>query len=224
MKLHVVPGSALVVLMLLPTTGWAWGGQLRPSLPAVSYYYPPPVFVPMPAYPPLAWPVVPVIPTLPAVPAVDCPPAFPAAPTPPSSLFADPTPAPPSGAEPPPALPKTPPESMPGAGVTTEVRKPAGLYFNAYYLATRGRTPALAGPCPVTFWNLSSQVLTVKVDNWSFSLSPGQNRKLDLPRTFSWSAEFYGLRQQQIPAEEIGLEIVVRNGTGTVRASYSGCP
>jgi hypothetical protein len=113
---------------------------------------------------------------------------------------------------------------MPGAGVTTQVRKPSELYFNAYFLATKGQTPSWAGQCPVTFWNLSGQVLTVKVENWSFSLQPGQNRKLDLPRTFSWSAGLYGLRQQQIPAAETGLEIVIRDGSGAISANYPGCP
>jgi hypothetical protein len=193
MMWRVPLGAALVVLLALPATGFGWfrstfSRSSYHSAPVMVYCYPVPVVA------------VTVAPAAPAL--VPAPPPPPPAPP---RLYAEPQPAPPSGSSVEP--PKAPPEGMPKAGVS-ESRKTTDKFFDAYFVAGAAR-PA-ADRCAVMFWNQSGRALTLTVDGKSQSLPAGQSARLDLKRDFAWSVTGRGEERQQVPAQESGVEIVIR--------------
>jgi hypothetical protein len=99
---------------------------------------------------------------------------------------------------------------MPKAGVNIqESRKTDEKFYDSYFLAGAARAPA-AGVCAVTFWNLSGQGLTLRVDGRPRALAAGQSVRLDLKRDFSWDVAGRDPVRQQVPERESGVEIVIR--------------
>jgi hypothetical protein len=196
MRRRIPLGAALLVLLAVPTTGFGWFHSLfaRSSYraaPATVYYCPVPVAVAVPAVPAPA----PVPYTL-----------VPAPPPAPPRLYAEPRPAPPSGGTP---EPPRAPDTMPKAGVNSrESQKVGAKYYDAYFVAGAAR-PA-ADRCAVTFWNLSGQSVTLTVDGQPRSLPAGQSARLDLKRDFAWGVAGRDPERQQVPAQESGVEIVIR--------------
>lgn len=182
-------GAALLVLLAVPTTGFGWFHSLfsRSSYraaPATVYYCPVPVAVAVPAPAPAPYPPAP----------------------PPPRLYAEPRPAPPSGSTPEPPLA---PDTMPKAGVNSrESRKAGEKFYDAYFAA--GATRATADRCAVTFWNLSGQGVTLTVDGRPHALPAGQSVRLDMKRDFAWGVAGRDPERQQVPAQEAGVEIVIR--------------
>jgi hypothetical protein len=187
--------AALLVLLTVPVTGFGW---FRSSLSRSSYLAAPAAVYYCPA--PAAVAVVPAPVPLPAVPA-------PVAPAPPAlPRYAEPRPAPPSGStvEPPRA-----PESMPKAGVNAqESRKAGDKFYDSYFVA--GGAPPAGERCAVMFWNLSGQGLTLTVDGQARPLAAGQSVRVDLKRDFAWRVAGRDEERQQVPAQESGVEIVIR--------------
>jgi hypothetical protein len=195
MTWRVPLGSALLVVLAIPTAGFGWfhgpfsRASYRAAPPATVYYCPVPVVVSVPAAAPVPYVPAPVA----AAPA-------------PRPLYAEPRPAPPSGtAEPPKA-----PDAMPKAGVSgRESRKVADRFFDSYFVAGAARTPA-ADRCAVTFWNLSGRGLTLTIDGQDRTLPAGQSVRLDLKRDFAWGVTGRDSERQQVPAQESGVDIVIR--------------
>lgn len=129
-------------------------------------------------------------------------------------LYAQPLPAGPSGApgrmpsggpktgEPPLIQPQTP---TPQPGVT-ESRS----YFNAYAVAPRANDKPAGNRVPVGFWNLTDRDITLTVDKQTHVVPKGKNLKLDLARQFVWRVDTREALNEQVPAAESGLEIVIR--------------
>jgi hypothetical protein len=196
MRRRVPLGVALLALLTVPATGFGWFGGLfsrssyRGAAPVTAYYYcptPPAVaFVPVPA-------------TVPPPPYAPPPPA--AAPR-----YAEPRPAPPSGSS---VEPPRAPDAMPKAGVNAVESRKAGEKFYDSYLVASGGRPA-GDRCAVMFWNLSGQGLTLTVDGQSRPLPAGQSLRLDLKRDFAWRVAGRDEERQQVPAQESGVEIVIR--------------
>jgi hypothetical protein len=190
-------GAALLVLLALPSTGFGWFHSLfsRPSRTAAvtAYYCPVPV---------IAVPVA--VPTFTIAPVPVPAPAPPAAPP---RLYAEPRPAPPSGSTPEPPLA---PGAVPRAGVSGHEsrRVDDNKYYDSYFVA--GTRRAVADRCAVTFWNLSAQGLALTVDGQAHALPAGQSVRLDLKRDFTWGVARRDTQRQQVPAQESGLEIVIR--------------
>jgi hypothetical protein len=140
----------------------------------------------------------------PALPPYAPPPVAPAAALP---RYAAPRPAPPSGStvEPPRA-----PDPMPKAGVNAQESRKAGeKFYDSYFVA--GGARAAADRCAVMFWNLSGQGLTLTVDGQARVLPSGQSLRMDLKREFAWRVAGRDEERQQVPAQESGLEIVIRH-------------
>jgi hypothetical protein len=194
---------ALVLPLLMPAIGFGWfrSGASRSAYraaPAVAVYYycPAPALVAFPAPVPALLPI--------AVPYA-APPA-PLAPPPMTAPgHAVPRPAPPSGTQEPPRVP----EGMPKAGVSTSESRKEGTRFYDSYFVTGGRRP-LPDRTDVTFWNLTGQGLTLTVDGRSLTMVPGQSTRLDLGREFAWRVAGRAEEREQVPAQESGLEIVIR--------------
>jgi hypothetical protein len=201
MKWRAPVGAALLVVLTVPTTGLGGFHSLfsRSSYraaPATVYYCPVPVVVPF------AGPVVSVVPPPIALPAQPAPIALPAQP----GRYAEPRPAPPSGTPEPPKAP----DVMPRAGpATQESRKADEKYYDSYFVASVARAPA-ADRCAVTFWNLSGRSLELTIDGRPRTLTAGQSVRLDLNREFAWAAPGRDPERQQVPAQESGVEIVIR--------------
>jgi hypothetical protein len=183
MRWRVALGAALV-LLTVPASGFGWFRS--PSVRA-SYYSAPVVY---------CYPVAPVVAVAP-----------PFVPAPPPRLYAEPQPAPPSGT---PEPPKAPPgDLMPKAGVNErESKKTPEPFFDAYFVA--GAKPVAADRCAVMFWNQTGRALTLTVDGQSRSLPAGQSVRLDLKRDFAWGVAGRGEERRQVPAQEAGLDIVIR--------------
>jgi hypothetical protein len=99
---------------------------------------------------------------------------------------------------------------MPKAGVNAqESRKIDDKFYDSYFLANAARAPA-GDRCAVTFWNLSGQGVTLTVGGQDRSLAAGQNVRLELKREFTWSVTGREVERQQVPANEVGVEIVIR--------------
>jgi hypothetical protein len=81
-------------------------------------------------------------------------------------------------------------------------------FYDNYFLP--GAAPAAGDRCAVMFWNLSGQGLTLTVDGQTRSLPAGQSLRLDLKRDFAWSVTGRQPERQQVPAQESGVEIVIR--------------
>ena len=96
------------------------------------------------------------------------------------------------------------------AGVNAqESRKIDDKFYDSYFLANTARAPA-GDRCAVTFWNLSGQGVTLTVGGQDRSLAAGQNVRLELKREFTWSVTGRDAERQQVPANEVGVEIVLR--------------
>jgi len=193
MRRHVLLGTALLVLLAIPTPGFGWFHSLfsrssyRAAPPAVVYYCPVPVVA--------AFPIAAPFPAAP----------FPGPPVAPR-VYAEPRPAPPSSSpEPPPAE-----KPMPKAGVQAqESRKVEDRFYDSYFVAGSTRPPG-GDRCAVTFWNQSGRSVTLTVDGQIRPLPAGQNVRIDLKRDFSWSVAGRDSERQQVPAAESGVEIVIR--------------
>jgi hypothetical protein len=202
MRWRVPLGAALLVLLAMPTTGFGWFHSMfsrssyRAAAPATVYYCPVPVVVAVPAATPVPYAVAPAVPPTP----------FPGPPAPaPAPRYAEPRPAPPSSTPEPPKAPDT----MPKAGVNAqESRKTEVKFYDSYFVA--GGARAAGDHCAVTFWNLSGRGVTLTVDGQARTLAAGQNVRLDLKREFSWTVAGRDAERQQVPAQESGVEIVIR--------------
>lgn len=182
MRWRALLGAALVVLLTFPTTGFGWFRSLfaRPA-PAPVYYCPAPIFMVAPA-------------------------VMPAAPTAPVRMYAEPRPAPPSGSS---VEPPRAPELMPKAGVNPhESQKVSEKFYDSYFVA--GGARSAADRCAVTFWNLSGQGITLTVDGQARTVAAGRSVRLDLKRDFTWGVAGREAERQQVPAQESGMEIVIR--------------
>jgi hypothetical protein len=204
MRWRVPLGTALVALLTVPTTGFGWFHSLfsRSSYraaPATVYYCPVPVVVAVPAAPAVPDPVPLAAPPAPPAP-------YPIPGPVPQGRFAEPRPAPPSGTPEPPRAPDTMPRA--GAGVQ-ESRKADEKFFDSYFVAAAAR-PAGGDRCAVTFWNLSGRGLALTIDGQPRTLSAGQSVRLELKRDFAWGVTGRDPQRQQVPAQESGVEIVIR--------------
>jgi hypothetical protein len=201
-------GVALLVLLTVPATGFGWFGSLfsrssyRAAPRATVYYYcPAPVFAAV-APAPEPWPSA-------VTPAPEpWPSAGPPVAPPPLAVprYAEPRPAPPSGST---VEPPRMPDAMPKAGVNAqESRKASDKFYDSYFVASGAR--AARERCAVTFWNLSGQGVTLTVDGQSHPLGTGQSLRLDLKHSFAWRVAGRDEERQEVPAQESGVEIVIR--------------
>lgn len=209
-----VGAPALTALLILALAAPAHGWWHWPR--TVTHYYPAPAVVT--AYPTVVVPTVPVY----AAPVAFCPPAAVALPVLPSVRpYARPTPAGPSTIPTPPTRPTAPsaaPAPTPAGPRTQEppmstgpaVSESRSSYFNAYAVAPRDTAPADSARCPVGFWNLTGQDLTITVANQTHTLPRGQRLKVDLDRQFVWRVEQREPQNQRVPDGEAALEIVIR--------------
>jgi hypothetical protein len=200
MSWRVPLGAALLVLLAAPATGFGWFHSMfsrssSRAAPATVYYCPVPVAAPVVyvAAPPVA--VVPVAPLAP-----------PTTPPAPPGRYVEPRPAPPSGtAEPPKGS-----DAMPRAGVSAqESRKADEKFYDSYFVGSAARAPG-GDRCAVTFWNLTGQSLALTIDGLPRTLTAGQSVRLDLKREFAWGVTGRDQERQQVPAQESGVEIVIR--------------
>jgi hypothetical protein len=83
-------------------------------------------------------------------------------------------------------------------------------YFDAYPVAPRAGEKPNATHCAVGFWNLTDHDVRLTVAGQSYPLGRGQNMKLDLDRQFVWRVDQREPQNEQIPASESALEIVIR--------------
>jgi hypothetical protein len=98
---------------------------------------------------------------------------------------------------------------MPKAGVSAqESRKIEAKFFDSYFVA--GGPRAAGDRCAVTFWNLSGRDMALTVDGQARTIPAGQNVRIDLKRDFSWTVAGRDAERQQVPAQESGVEIVIR--------------
>jgi hypothetical protein len=178
-------------MILLTSTFPAAGhfGLLVRSRPATVNYYAVPV-VPTPLY------VTP--------PPVLCiPVAFP-------RPVAQPQAAPPSpDREPPLVEPVRPaPQTSPTPPAGSQPRE--SRYFDAYPVAPSATTQPNNPRCSVSFWNLSSRELVLKVGTQHITLPVGRSTTLDLEREFAWQIEGRKAESGRVAANESALEIVIR--------------
>ena len=60
------------------------------------------------------------------------------------------------------------------------------------------------------FWNLAGRDLTLYVEGQAHRLPARQSLKMNLSHDFRWNTENSLPHRQQVPAQESGLEIVLR--------------
>jgi hypothetical protein len=168
------------LLLGLPATVEASGFRRHAS---VTYSY----------YPSTVW-YVPVL--------VVNPPMCVAAPAVPPRVYATPTPAPPLGAAPAGPQPGNPP--MPPA--VKENRS----FYDAYAVAGKDDRPVNGSRCTVGFWNNTGQDLVLRIDGQSRPLPNGRGVSLELPRVFVWQVVGREPQSERVPAEQTGVEIVIR--------------
>jgi hypothetical protein len=216
---------AVLLLFVCPVTAYGWGWHGRTAV-RTAYYYPVPVFaapvyvptvaVPAPVYaPPAAAAPAPLY-----APAVVPPEACPVG-GPPAGVIAvpgGPPPQQPAGAGPQAVSPgATAPASPapPSTGpITSESSRKAAdntgsPYYDTYTPARSPDRPA-GERCRVSFWNLAGRPLTVKVDGRSVVLEANRKTTLDLGHHFVWRVDDRDPHAVNVPADESGLEIVVR--------------
>jgi hypothetical protein len=183
---------ALTLLAITPLTGSAFGLRSRAATSAAYYYYPVPMFA-LPAVPAMAPVYVP--------PAADCvPPGIPgtyAMPVP-APAAATPPPMPPAADAPSPAPPATAPR--PGVSEST----PSTSFYAGPAATSAGAV------CTVAFWNYSDRDVTLTVDGQRWRLPRSKGLTLDVPRAFAWQADGRAASQEQVPAGNSGMEIVIR--------------
>jgi hypothetical protein len=175
-----IASLALILVIAVEAQGRGFG-----RAPAASYSYYPPAVVLVPVQP-LYSPLV----------------CLPAGPQVPPRIYATPTPAPPLGQ--PQGKPATPPPAPP-PGV-----KESRSFFDAYALAGPAGQPVNGLRCQVGFWNNTEQDLVVTVDGQARTLVRGKGVTLELPRSFVWQVDGREPRSERVPAEQAGLEIVIR--------------
>jgi hypothetical protein len=222
----VLRSWGVVLLLACPVTAYGWGWHGRTAV-RTAYYYPvtvvaAPVYVPAVALPAPVY--APPPPVFPAVPAAVVPPGYACpAPAPPSGVIAVPAapqppagPAPgtaPSANQPGPTAPATSAPPSTGPVTSESSRKPAdtaaSAYFDTYTVAGSPDRPA-GERCRVSFWNLAGRRLTLKVDGRSVVLEASKKMSFDLGRHFVWRVDDRDPQNETVPAEESGLEIVVR--------------
>ena len=207
MKASFLTGVCLTAALLLPATSWANFWLHRSASPVVAYYSPI-YFTPLPVVTvPVPWPPILVAP--PAVPVTPSP-AFQPVTVAPAPLYAQPTAAPPSGTVEPPLASPPPSGAKPQATDRIQSRKPSEGAYDIHYVSspTSGR---LAGQdCAVMFWNLAGRDLTLYVEGQAHRLPARQSLKMNLSHDFRWNTENSLPHRQQVPAQESGLEIVLR--------------
>jgi len=196
--------AALTVMFVSPAFAWAHG-FLGWGRTTTSYYVPmqvvPPVYCIPPGYP---------VPSY--GPATQPPPLAgegtraQAPATKSNTSYATPTPAPPSSR----MLNGDPPLATPGSPARLPVVSEGRSYYDAYAVAVRDPAQQFGERCTVTFWNLTTKPLTLKVDGRDRTLEPRKNLALDVPRRFSWQVDDRGENKENIAMGEAGLEIVVR--------------
>jgi hypothetical protein len=79
-----------------------------------------------------------------------------------------------------------------------------------FAVAAGDRAKPAGDRCSVAFWNLSAQDLTLKVDGQKRILPRGKSLTLELDRKFVWQVEGREPEAERVPANETGLEIVIR--------------
>ncbi|MBL8798722.1 MAG: hypothetical protein JNM56_32815 [Planctomycetia bacterium] len=186
--------AALLLSPLAAEANW-FRGRNSGTGTTTTYYYPVTVYY-----------VAPVVPVLAVPPVAYCPPptmAIPApAPMAAPRLFATPTPAPPTGATPsttpPPAT--TPP---PGIGESRS-------FYDAYAVAVREESSRQPERVTIGFWNHSSKDVVLTVDHESRTLARGQSLQLTLPRQFVWQVDERRPQNENVPAGQGGVDIVIR--------------
>jgi len=77
-----------------------------------------------------------------------------------------------------------------------------------------GRDPAVP-PGPVTrvrvgWWNQTERTVELLIDGQSHRIPPRQSLKLTVPGTFRWNEVGQPSRTESVPADAVGLEIVIR--------------
>lgn len=206
----MIRGIAVVILLVFPALVSANG--FRRATTTASYYYAP------------AWPTYSVIYEYPmyAAPAPVCveQPAF-AQPQQPGRLYAQPVPAAPSGV--PGRTPLVPKTTEPPLSPSTPSTKPgvteSRSFFNAYTVAPRANDKPLANRVHVGFWNLTDNDVTLTISDAAgptatqvstHTIAKGKDLRIDLPRKFVWRIDSRESVNEQVPATESGLEIVIR--------------
>jgi hypothetical protein len=109
--------------------------------------------------------------------------------------------------------PATPAPASPGPVTPGTSRKPADTatsYFDTYTVARRPTDRPAAERCRVSFWNLAGRPLSLKVDGRSLVLGIDKKMTFDLGHHFIWRVDERDPQNENVPAEESGLEIVVR--------------
>jgi hypothetical protein len=198
MRSRFVCTLALAVFLFLAAAGPASAFGWRRAVSSSYYYSAPVVYVA--AYPVLPCPPVPVV-SFPVAPAVAAPPA---------QLYAAPQPAPPSpssSAEPPLAPRSSSDRGLQGA---VESRRPGPPPHDTYYVARRATVRETPERCAVTFWNMTGRNVTLTVNGQAYTLPAGDSLKLPLGRQFVWNVSGRETKQQVVPPEEVGVEIVLR--------------
>jgi hypothetical protein len=176
------PVLVVALVLALPLTAAAWGH--RPRTTAAYYYYP----YAVPAPPAVFAQPAPVV----AVPAPVVPAPAVSAPAP---VFAVPAPAP--------ACPTLPP--MPSAAPVPGVNESRSNYTPAVTTSAK----LANGAVRVSFWNHSTQDLTLRIDGETRSLGRGRGLTLELPRQFVWQIDGREAETERVPASEPGVEILI---------------
>jgi hypothetical protein len=83
-------------------------------------------------------------------------------------------------------------------------------YFDSYAVAPRAAAQPGSGRCSVSFWNLASQDLVLKVGERRLTLSSGRSLTLDLDAQFTWQIEGREPQAARVAAKDSALEIVIR--------------
>jgi hypothetical protein len=183
--------SAVAVVLLLTSTfpAAAHFGLLVHPCPTKSYYYAVPV-IPTPLY------VTPA-------PVVCVPVVMP-------RPVAQPQAAPPSTEREPPLIEPTRPVPQSSAKPANGPQQHRSRYFDTYAVAPSATTRPNSPRCSVSFWNLSSRDLVLKVGTQSLTLACGRSATLDLEREFTWKIDGREAESGRVAANESALEIIIR--------------
>jgi hypothetical protein len=206
-----IRGTAVALVLLWPLTASAFGHRHRTT--TAAYFYPVTVVAPAPVVVPVVaarvtfyTPVYVAVPACPPV--VEVPvtagfavPAAPAAPvpvTPPADPYAVPVPAPPSQT---PALPFTPMDRPPEA---TEARTFGGVY------PVRREVPLAPDRARVGFTNLTRRDVVLRINGQPQVLPSGRAVNLNLPRQFVWQIDQREPQGERVPSDRNSVDIVIR--------------
>ena len=177
---------SVLILLGAAVPASAHFGFLFRQRPAAAYYYPVPV---------AEFCVQPLVICVPVI--VETTPARP---------FAQPQPAPAStGKEPPLAEPD---KSVKPAPMRPQVQM--SNYHDEYAVAPTTGKPSATKQCSVSFWNLASQELVLKVGEQRVTLARGRSVTFELDRQFTWLIEGREAQTSRVATKVAGLEIVIR--------------